>query len=55
MESTTLLSQGPEDYLINMAIIQNAIKLKNSEKIEEIKVLAELIGYEVAKTIAKIF
>lgn len=50
-----LLSQGTEEYLIGMSVIKSAFKLKNSEKIEEIKVLAELIGYEVAKTIAKIF
>ena len=55
MDPNALLRQGSEDYMISVAIIQNALKLKNSEKIQEIKVLAELTGYEVAKTIAKIF
>lgn len=55
MDPNVLLSQGTEDYIISVAMMQSALKLKNSDKIEEIKVLAELIGYEVAKTIAKIF
>ena len=55
MDPQVLLRQGTEDYLISISMIESALKLKNSEKIEEIKVLAELIGYEVAKTIAKIF
>jgi len=41
--------------MISIAVLQSAMKLKNSEKIEEIKVLAELIGYEFAKNLAKIF
>jgi hypothetical protein len=47
--------QGSEDYLIDIALIKKALKLSSEQKVEEIKVLAELIGLEVAKTIAKIF
>jgi hypothetical protein len=35
--------------------MQKALKLTTEQKIEEVKVLSELIGYEVAKAIAKIF
>jgi hypothetical protein len=55
MDGKKLLSQGSEDYLIDIALLQKAMKLSSEQKVEEIKVLAELIGLEVAKTIAKIF
>jgi hypothetical protein len=35
--------------------MQKALKLSSEQKVEEIKVLAELTGLEVAKTMAKIF
>jgi len=35
--------------------MQKAMTMDGEKKVEEIKVLAELIGLEVAKTIAKIF
>lgn len=50
-----VLDQGREDYLIDIAFMQKALKLTTEQKIEEVKVLSELIGYEVAKAIAKIF
>jgi hypothetical protein len=50
-----LSRQGNTDYLIDIALMQKAMQLNNEQKVEEIKVLAELTGLEVAKTIAKIF
>jgi len=50
-----LLDKGNEDFVTSLAILQKAIALTNERKIEEIKILAELIGIEVGKTIAKIF
>jgi hypothetical protein len=35
--------------------LQKALELTSDNKIEEIKILAELIGLEVGKTLAKIF
>jgi len=55
MNPYEVLSQGKEDYLISIAIIQQALRLNNERKTEEIKVLSELTGMEVAKIIAKIF
>jgi hypothetical protein len=55
MNPYDFLSQGKEDYLISIAIIQKALQISNERKSEEIKVLAELTGLEVAKVIANIF
>jgi hypothetical protein len=55
MNPKEVLDQGREDYLLDIAFMQKALKLSTEQKIDEIKVLAELIGLEVAKTIAKIF
>jgi len=55
MEPFPVLEQGKEDYLISMAIVTKALKLQSERKTQEIEVLAELVGYEVAKVIAKIF
>jgi len=55
MDPNKVLDQGSEDYLMSMAFMRKAIELSTEQKVEEIKVLAELIGFEVAKTIAKIF
>lgn len=49
------LARGKEDYLISNAVIIKALKLSSERKSEEVTVLAELVGFEVAKTIAKIF
>ena len=50
-----VLSQGREDYLISVAIIEKVLRLQNERRTEEIKLLAELTGFEVAKVIAKMF
>jgi hypothetical protein len=50
-----VISQGHEDYLISIALMKKAMKLSSEQKSEEIKVLAELTGLEVAKVLAKIF
>jgi hypothetical protein len=50
-----VLDQGAEDYLISIAFLKKAMQIRSEEKSEEIKVLAELTGLEVAKVIAKIF
>jgi hypothetical protein len=56
MDARAVLShEGNEDYIIDIALIKRALKIQSEQKVEEIKVLAELIGLEVAKTIAKIF
>jgi len=55
MDPKKVLDQGSEDYLISIALMQKAIEITSKEKVEEIQILAELIGFEVAKTIAKIF
>lgn len=49
------LSREKEDYLIASAIVTNALKISSERKTEEVKVLAELVGFEVAKTVAQIF
>jgi len=35
--------------------MQKSLQMSSKQKIEEIKLLAELIGLEVGKTVAKIF
>lgn len=55
MDGKKVLSQGGEDYLVDIALMKKALKLSSEQKVEEIKVLAELIGLEVAKTMSKIF
>jgi hypothetical protein len=50
-----VLDQGPEDYMISIALLKKAMTLSSEQKAEEIKALAELTGLEVAKVIAKIF
>lgn len=51
----SLLSRDKNDYLINIALMKKAMQLSSERKSEEIKVLAELIGFKVAEVIAKIF
>lgn len=55
MEPMPFLSQGKEDYLISIALMQKSLQISSTQKIEEIKLLAELIGLEVGKTVSKIF
>jgi len=55
MEPFPVLAQGKEDYLISLAIMTRALKITSERKTEEIEILAELIGYEVAKTVSKMF
>jgi len=55
MDPYQVMSQGEEDYLISIALMKKAMKLSVEQKTEEIKVLAELTGLEVAKVLAKIF
>jgi hypothetical protein len=50
-----VLQSDSVDYLIHVALLKQTMKLTTEQKIEEIKVLAELVGMEVAKTLAKIF
>jgi len=55
MDYRAILERGRDEYLIDVAMLQKALKLSSERKVEEIKVLAELTGLEVAKTLAKIF
>jgi hypothetical protein len=55
LEPSGILDKGHTDYLISVAVLQKALELTSDNKIEEIKILAELIGLEVGKTLAKIF
>ena len=55
MDPMEFLSREKEDYLIASAIVTNALKISSERKTEEVKVLAELVGFEVAKTVAQIF
>jgi hypothetical protein len=55
MDPYKVITQGHEDYLISIALMKKAMKLSSEQKSEEIKVLAELTGLEVAKVLAKIF
>jgi hypothetical protein len=55
MDPLRVLNQGDEDYIISIALMEKALQLGSDEKVEEVKALAELIGFEVAKTITKIF
>jgi hypothetical protein len=50
-----VLQSDSVDYLIQVALLKHTMKLTTEQKIEEIKVLAELVGLEVAKALAKIF
>jgi hypothetical protein len=49
------LDKGHDEHLILIALMKKAMKLSSEQKIEEIKVLAEWTGLEVAKVFAKIF
>jgi len=55
MEPFEVLSRADEDYFIQIAIMQKALQMSSEQKIEEMKILAQLTGFEVAKVIAKIF
>jgi hypothetical protein len=55
MNPFEVLDRGHDDYLISIALMQKALTLSSEQKIEEIKILAQLTGFEVAKVIAKIF
>ncbi len=55
MDPKLLLEQGREDYLIHMAILQKAIEIEGRQKFDEIKLLAQTVGIETAKLIAKMF
>jgi hypothetical protein len=50
-----LLEQGDDDYIINIALVRKTIDIASEQKIEEMKLLSQLIGLEVGKFIAKIF
>jgi hypothetical protein len=50
-----ILTRDKTDYLISIALMKKAMKLSSERKSEEIKVLAELTGMEIAKVISKIF
>jgi hypothetical protein len=55
LDPFVVLSQGHEDYIISLALINKIMSFENERKIDEIKALSELIGYKVAEVIAKIF
>jgi hypothetical protein len=55
MDPSHLLKQGSDEYLISIAILKKAMEISNERKTEEIKVLAELTGIEVAKVMSRMF
>ena len=50
-----LLSQGREDYLISIGLIQKALSIHAERKEKEVEVTSKMIAYELAQVLAKIF
>jgi len=55
IEPKALLDKGTEEYLVYSAVLNKASRLHVENKLEEIKLTAQLVGLEVAKVIANIF
>ena len=50
-----VLDRDITEYSITLGVLQKANKLSNERKIEEMKVLATLIGNEFIKGLSKVF
>ncbi|MBU6232604.1 hypothetical protein KGP36_08325 [Patescibacteria group bacterium] len=55
MDPETLLSQDREGYLVQKAILEKSLQIEGQEESDKMKVLAQMIGVETAKIIAKMF
>ncbi len=53
MDPIDFLSQGREDHLIRLSILQRAITIGGKEKLDEIELLSKKVGLETARIISK--
>jgi hypothetical protein len=55
MDPAKVIDQGKQDYIIQFAMMKKALDIRAEEKIQELKIAAELTAVELAKVMGNIF